>query len=68
MVNVNTVLILHSSPFTCSYGVPGVLYAKLHVLEIDTTSTTTNGRRIDFAILVDANCGYRGLEPGVPRH
>jgi len=67
VVNVNTVLILHSSPFTCSYGIPGVLYAKLHVVEIDTTSTTTNGRRMDFAILIDANCGYRGLEPGVPR-
>jgi len=67
VVNVNTVLILHSSSFTCSYGIPGVLYAKLRVLEIDTTSTTTNGRRMDFAILIDANCGYRGLEPGVPR-
>jgi hypothetical protein len=66
VVNVNTVLILHSSSFTCSYGIPGVLYAKLHVLDIDTTSTP-NGRRIDFAILVDSNCGYRGLEPGVPR-
>jgi hypothetical protein len=66
VVNVNTVLILHSSSFTCSYGIPGVLYAKLHVLEIDTTSAP-NGRRIDFEILVDSNCGYRGLEPGVPR-
>ena len=67
VVNVNTVLILHSSSFTCSYGIPGVLYAKLHVLEIDTTSAP-NGRRIDFEILTDSNCGYRGLEPGVPRH
>jgi len=66
VVNVNTVLILHSSSFTCSYGLPGVLYAKLHVLEIDTTSAP-NGRRIDFEILTDSNCGYRGLELGVPR-
>lgn len=66
-VNVNTVLILHSSPLTCSYGAPGVLYAKLHVLDIDTTSTP-NGRRIDFEILDNLNCGFRGLEPGVPRH
>ena len=67
VVNVNTVLILHSSSFTCSYGIPGVLYAKLHVLAVDTTSAP-NGRRIDFAILSDLNCGYRGLEEGVPHH
>jgi len=67
-VNVNTVLILHSSSFTCSYGIPAVYYAKLHVLKIDTTTTTPDGRRIDFEILNDVNCGYRGLQPGVPRN
>ncbi len=66
VVNVNSVLILHSSPLTCPFGLPGVYYAKLHVLAIDTTSTP-NGRRIDFEILNDLNCGYRGLEPGLPR-
>jgi hypothetical protein len=66
-VNVNSVLILHSSAVTCSYGIPAFYYAKLHVLEIDTTSTP-NGRRIDFEILNDLNCGYRGLQPGVPRN
>ena len=66
-VNINSVLILHSSAVVCSYGIPGVLYGKLHVLDIDTTSGT-NGRRIQFEILNDLNCGYRGLEPGVPRH
>jgi len=43
-----------------------VYYAKLHVLAIDTTSGP-NGRRIDFEILTDINCGYRGLAPGVPK-
>jgi hypothetical protein len=66
-VNVNTVLILHSATFTCPFGLPGVLYAKLRVLDIDTTSTP-NGRRITFEILNDQNCGYRGLQPGVPRN
>jgi len=65
-VNINSVLILHSSAVVCSYGIPGVLYGKLHVLDIDTTSGT-NGRRIQFEILNDLNCGYRGLEPGLPR-
>jgi hypothetical protein len=23
-------------------------------------------RRVDFQVLVNANCGYRGLEPGLP--
>lgn len=67
VVNINTVLILHSSAVSCSYGIPAFYYAKLHVLDIDTTSTP-NGRRIQFEILNDLNCGYRGLEPGVPRH
>jgi hypothetical protein len=64
VVNENTVLILHSSSVSCSYGIPAFYYAKLHVLTIDTTS---NERRIDFQILTDLNCGYRGLEPGLPR-
>jgi hypothetical protein len=50
---------------TCSYGIPAVYYAKLHVLTIDTTSTP-NGRRINFEILTDLNCGYRGLQTGLP--
>jgi len=24
-------------------------------------------RRIDYNILVDQNCGHRGLEPGIPK-
>ncbi len=67
VVNINSVLILHSTTVTCPYGLPGVYYSKLHVLDIDTTSTP-NGRRIDFEILSDLNCGYRGLQPGVPRY
>src|SRR2546425_4950236 len=67
VVNVNSVVILHSTTVTCSYGIPAFYYAKLHVLTIDTSSTAPNGRRIDFEILNDINCGYRGLEPGLPR-
>jgi hypothetical protein len=36
-------------------------YGKAHVLAIDTLA-----RRIDLEMLVDQNCGYRGLEPGLP--
>jgi hypothetical protein len=68
VVDSNAVLILHSRPQGCSFSpTPGfVFYAKLHVLAIDTTSGP-NGRRIDFEILTNVNCGYRGLEPGLPK-
>lgn len=42
-----------------SLGVP--LYAKLEVLEIDVEA-----RSVTFQVLVDSNCGYVGLEPGLP--
>ena len=67
-VNENSVLILHSSSITCSYGIPAFYYAKLHVIKIDTMPTDSFPRSIQFEILNDVNCGYRGLEPGVPRH
>lgn len=65
-VDSNSVAIMHSRPLGCSFGITAVFYAKLHVLAIDTTSGP-NGRRIDFVILTDVNCGYRGLEEGLPR-
>ena len=50
-----------SRPIPCLIGsVP--LYAKLHVLSVDTAA-----RRLNFEILVDQNCGYRGLAPGLPK-
>jgi hypothetical protein len=66
VLDSNTVAILHSRPLTCSFGITSIYYAKLHVLEIDTT-TTPDGRRITFEILNNVNCGYRGLEPGLPK-
>ena len=64
-VVVGEVAVLHSRPTSCSNGIPAFYYAKLRVLAVDTTSGA-NGRRIDFEILVDANCGFRGLDPGLP--
>ncbi len=61
-VTVDTGMVLYvvSRPVTCLIGsVP--LYAKLHVLSVDTAA-----RRLQFEILVDQNCGYRGLAPGLP--
>ena len=58
-----TVAILHSRPVSfprCPFVV--FFYAKLQVLRVDTLA-----RRIDYNILVDQNCGHRGLEPGIPK-
>ncbi|HEV8381641.1 MAG TPA: hypothetical protein VGJ80_01025 [Gemmatimonadales bacterium] len=68
VVGVDSVVILHSSGVTCSFNLPAFYYAKLRVVAIDTSSTSGNGRRIVFDILNDHNCGYRGLEPGLPKH
>jgi len=53
--------IVHSRDSQCSNLITVVYYAKLEILAVDTTS-----RKITFRILVDDNCGYRGLEPGLP--
>lgn len=44
----------------CPLGIP--YYAKMQVLAIDETN-----RGIRFRILANVNCGYRGLEPGLPK-
>jgi hypothetical protein len=66
-VAINTVALVQSRPVTCPNGLPGAYYAKLHILDIDTTSTIPTGRRLKMEILDDKNCGFRGLEVGYPR-
>jgi hypothetical protein len=61
VVVVGTVVLARSrADFTCVVATLPY-YAKLHVLALDVTD-----RRVDFEILTDNNCGYRGLEPGIP--
>ncbi len=48
-----------SLPNNCFLGIP--YYAKIEVLEVvDST------RSLKFRILTNNNCGYRGLQPGIP--
>lgn len=47
------------SRVTCAIGVPK--YAKLEIVSFDPVAKTVN-----FRILIDDNCGFRGLEPGLP--
>lgn len=44
-----------------SLGVPR--YGKLEILGIDAAART-----VTFQVLVDENCGYIGLEPGIPEN
>ncbi len=63
-LDTGTVVLVRSRPLQCLYGATVSLYAKLRVLGVDSTSTA---RRLDFEILTDQNCGYRGLESGLPK-
>ena len=69
VVHDSSVVLVYTNQSACSssLGVAYPYYAKLKVIAIDTMPGATT-RRIDFMILTDLNCGYRGLEPGVPRH
>jgi len=58
--DTGTVAVVRSRP-GCSLGATIFFYAKLKVLAYDAVA-----RRVDFEILVNANCGYRSLQPGVP--
>ena len=61
-LDTGTVVLVRSRPTLCSFGATLSLYAKLRVLGVDSTA-----RSVRFEILVDQNCGYRGLEPGLPK-
>ncbi|HJS47803.1 MAG TPA: hypothetical protein VJ773_07450 [Gemmatimonadales bacterium] len=54
-------VLLARSRLTCSNfgGLP--LYGKLHIIDVDAEA-----RQVTFEHLVDLNCGYRGLLPGLP--
>jgi hypothetical protein len=61
-LDTGTVVLVRSRPTQCLFGVTVSLYAKVRVLGVDSTA-----RRVDFEVLVDQNCGYRGLELGLPK-
>src|SRR2546425_847045 len=60
-VDFDVVALVRSRLWGCAFGLSEPLSAKLHVLPVDLVA-----RRIDLEILVDQNCGYRGLETGFP--
>jgi hypothetical protein len=58
---LGAVVVARSRTQTCNFGLSAGLYAKLQPLDIDLPN-----RRMVIRILVDQNCGYRGLETGIP--
>ncbi|MGH7537858.1 MAG: hypothetical protein ACREMF_04430 [Gemmatimonadales bacterium] len=62
VVDSGTVAVVRSRPSACVFGAVVFFYGKVQVLAVDTVA-----RRIDLQVLVDQNCGYRDLEPGIPR-
>lgn len=61
VVSVGTLLLLQSRTQLCADGTNHALYGKLHVLALDLVART-----VQFEVLVDENCGYLSLTPGLP--
>lgn len=61
VVAPGNVVLVQSSAQICPDGLTQSLYAKLQVLAVNDSLRT-----IQFQILVDENCGYLGLAPGLP--
>ena len=60
-IDVGTLVLLRSATQLCPNGAKLSLYGKLHVLAIDLSART-----VQFEIVVDQNCGYLSLAPGLP--
>ena len=58
---VGDLFFIRTTVSTCSFlGVP--LYGKLQVIELDPVAHT-----VRVQVLANQNCGYRGLNLGIPK-
>ena len=62
VVDSGVVVLASSRPQTCNFGFNRPRYAKLRVEQLDLAQRT-----ITLRVVVDPNCGYRGLGPGIPQ-
>jgi hypothetical protein len=60
-LELGAVVAARSRTQVCNFGISAGLYGKLQPLDIDKPN-----RRMVIRILVDQNCGYRGLQTGLP--
>ena len=60
---MGSVFVIRSRPFIVGCELTGELprYGKFHVLAVDPVA-----RSLKLETLVNQNCGYRSLEPGLP--
>lgn len=63
VIDSGAVILAASRRQTCNIGILRPLYAKLRVEALDLVQ-----RSVALRLVVDSNCGYRGLGPGVPQH
>jgi hypothetical protein len=56
-LQVGTVVLAASRSLTCNFGFVYPIYGKFLVTALDLTA-----RSVTFSVLVDSNCGYRGLQ------
>jgi hypothetical protein len=61
VITEGAVVLLRSRTQICADGSTHSLYGKLHVLGLDVPART-----IQFEVVVDQNCGYLSLAPGLP--
>jgi hypothetical protein len=61
VISVGLVALMRSRSEVCSDGQSRPLYGKMRVLALDLSART-----VQFEVLVDQNCGYLGLAPGLP--
>jgi len=60
-LDLGAVVVARSRAKLCNFGISAGFYAKIQPLVIDLPN-----RQLVFRILLDQNCGYRGLETGIP--
>lgn len=61
VISPGMLILARSATQICADGTNHSLYAKLHILEIDFVART-----VQFEVMVDLNCGYLNLTPGIP--
>ena len=60
-LDTGTVVVARSRTQTCNFGLTSGQFAKVQPVAIDIAA-----RKIVLHVVNDPNCGYRGLQPGLP--
>ena len=61
VIGPGMLILVRSATQICADGTNHSLYGKMQILEIDYVART-----LQFEVMVDRNCGYLNLTPGIP--